>query len=152
MASVLILGYGNTLRGDDGVGWRAAEQLLSSDLPSGISVKTLHQLAPELAPEIAAADYVLFVDATRDGGVGEVRVREVNAPVSDAGFTHQFTPASLLRMTNEVYGAAPVAYEISLCGESYDLADEFTPAIAEAFPRFVDKVRAFADELASSHK
>ena len=57
----LVIGIGNALRGDDGVGgWLAqrAEQWLPA-----VQLRTVQQLTPELAEDMAAAARVLFIDA-----------------------------------------------------------------------------------------
>ena len=70
--TVLIIGYGNPLRGDDGVGWRVAEAVAAA-LPDGAAeVLTVHQLTPELAELMSRADRVIFIDAAAEGEAGEV--------------------------------------------------------------------------------
>ena len=54
----LIIGYGNTLRGDDGAGRRVVEALADT-LPPGAAV-SLHQLTPEWAETISHVDHVIF--------------------------------------------------------------------------------------------
>ncbi|MHB0971459.1 MAG: hydrogenase maturation protease [Thermoanaerobaculia bacterium] len=149
MGRVLVFGYGNTLRGDDGVGWRVAEVLSASGLPSEIEVRTLHQLSPELAEPISRADAVLFVDATHVGVPGQVACTDVFAQADRAGFTHHFTPASMLELAREMYGRAPRGVVISICGEAFDLAETFSPRVDEAFPQIVAVVSAKARELAA---
>jgi hypothetical protein len=60
--TVLVIGYGNTLRGDDGVGYQVAETVAEWQLPQVRSI-AVHQLLPELAADIAEVDLVIFVDA-----------------------------------------------------------------------------------------
>ena len=56
MTQVLIVGYGNPLRCDDGLGWCAAEAL-SRSLPfPETEIVICHQLAPELADNLRYAD------------------------------------------------------------------------------------------------
>jgi hypothetical protein len=75
-ASSLLIGIGNPLRGDDGVGpwlvetwgrrraWRGV-------LPARLQMRVVDQLLPELAAELAVVRRVLFVDAWRgDSGAG----------------------------------------------------------------------------------
>ena len=62
MARALIIGYGNPLRGDDGLGWRAAEQLAEIIPQSEAEVIACHQLTPELAEPISRARLVIFID------------------------------------------------------------------------------------------
>ena len=64
-SALLVIGYGNTLRGDDGVGPRVAEAVAAMALP-GVRTLGCHQLAPEHAEAISRADRVVFVDAAVD--------------------------------------------------------------------------------------
>ena len=56
----LVIGIGNPLRSDDGIGWRLAAQLPAG---AGLGVRCRQQLTPELAEELAAVERVLFLDA-----------------------------------------------------------------------------------------
>jgi len=56
----LVIGIGNPLRGDDGIGWRLAALLPAR---AGLAVRCSQQLTPELAEELAAVERVLFLDA-----------------------------------------------------------------------------------------
>ena len=58
---ILIIGYGNTLRGDDGVGYKIAEIIEQWNI-NNITSLAVHQLTPDLAENIAQADTVIFVD------------------------------------------------------------------------------------------
>ena len=69
-AGVLVVGYGNPLCGDDGVGWHAAGLLASDPRLDGVRVVTHHQLAPELATDVSRASLVVLVDASTDGDPG----------------------------------------------------------------------------------
>jgi hydrogenase maturation protease len=57
----LVIGIGNPLRGDDGVGWWLAAWV-RRQRPTPM-VRRVPQLVPELALELAVARRVLFVDA-----------------------------------------------------------------------------------------
>ena len=71
----LIIGYGNTLRGDDGAGPRVAEAVAALNYP-GVRTLVCPLLTPELADPISRAGAVLFVDAAVDAP-HEVRLREL---------------------------------------------------------------------------
>lgn len=49
MARVLVLGYGNPLRSDDGLGWRVAVELFRANASVDVLVLPCHQLTPDLA-------------------------------------------------------------------------------------------------------
>ncbi len=66
---LLIIGYGNSLRRDDGAGLVLAQRLAEQWKKDGHAVRLLltHQLMPEMALDLAESDVagVLFVDAER---------------------------------------------------------------------------------------
>ena len=52
---VLVIGYGNPLRGDDGIGWSAANALAEGMQDDRVRIVACIQLTPELAESIAQA-------------------------------------------------------------------------------------------------
>ncbi len=137
MASVLIVGYGNRLRSDDGLGVRAAEELSRTNPAAGAEILIRHQLTPELAETISHVEKVFFIDASRQGQPGEIRCTPVSPHHPDVLFAHQLTPETLLSLCCELYGVSPQAFEISLCGECFELGDQFSPKVAAALPDLV---------------
>jgi hydrogenase maturation protease len=104
----LIIGYGNGLRGDDGVGPRAAEQVEGWGLPEVTSL-AVHQLTPELAAAIAEANVVWFIDACVEG---PGRVESVVPTAPDSRLDHLWSPGVLLYLAKSLYGAEPIAYHL----------------------------------------
>ena len=85
--AALVIGYGDTLRCDDGAGPRVAELFAATD---GVAVRIRGQLVPELADDMRGREVVVFVDAAATLEAGAVAVRRLAA--SDApkapGLTH----------------------------------------------------------------
>jgi hydrogenase maturation protease len=148
MPRVLIIGCGNTLRGDDAIGYLAAEELSAGALPAAAEVLVRHQLAPELAETISEFDVALFVDATQDGEPGELRCQPVEPSADDSGLTHSASPAALLFLARELYGHAPQGWLFSLCGESFDLTEELSQPVRDALPGLTEMVGQKAAECA----
>lgn len=146
MSHVLIIGYGNPLRGDDGVGIHVAALLAGEQEEAaalhdpGVAVLACHQLTPELAPRVAAADRLILVDA-RAGGEPGALIEQTLAPLSpsDAAasstLTHHLDPAGLLAAAQILYGKAPSAVLLTVCGESFDYGEALSPRVAAALPR-----------------
>jgi hydrogenase maturation protease len=132
----LLIGYGNPLRGDDGVGWHVADAVLdAAPATARIRVITALQLTPELAEDVAAARTVVFVDAACDAEPGTVRVREIHpAAGPPAGFTqHQFDPASLLWLAEHVFGRSPAsAVLITVGAADFPCEQRLSPAVSAA--------------------
>jgi hydrogenase maturation protease len=131
--SSLLIGIGNPLRGDDGVGpwlvesWRQrrAAQEAPGDQGRGtradVQVTLVDQLLPELAAELATVDRVLFVDAWQaplgaapqllvlasPGGLAG-RAGEAS-PLSSWAPSHRLRPTELLALTQHLFGRAPHA-------------------------------------------
>jgi hydrogenase maturation protease len=86
---ILIIGYGNTLRSDDGIGPRAAELLGKCCEDDRITIVACHQLTPELAPVLAEAGYLILLDAEIGGEPGHIRRRDLTpAPASKSVLSH----------------------------------------------------------------
>ncbi len=154
---VLVVAYGNTLRGDDGVGWHVAQQLWDGGLGDGVEVLTCHQLMPELAERLSTVERVVFVDAcVGDGGDGDrpgaVRCEPVSARVvALSGFSHHLTPAVVLAWVDRLYGGAPEGVVCSVVGESFGYNEVLSPAVAAAVPVVVERIRAtIADWMGSA--
>ena len=78
---VTVLGVGNTLAGDDGVGPALAEALAAADLPPGTRIRAAGSDPLTLLEEIEAGRTVLLVDACRSGGrPGTVRWMRLDDP------------------------------------------------------------------------
>lgn len=124
---MLIIGYGNPLRGDDAAGLAAAERL------GGVAV---HQLTPELAEAVAQAGAVVFLDADATLGPGEIAVKRVEP--ADVVLAHHATPAGLLQLARTVYGTVPEAWLIGMGGEEFGLREGLSAAAARAVERAVE--------------
>lgn len=110
-APALVIGYGSELRGDDAAGQRVAEALAARELP-GVRAIAVHQLAPELAAELARAQLVIFVDARPPGDGGGVELHAVTP--GDSWLGHATTPAWLVGLAERLYGARPEAWLVTL--------------------------------------
>ncbi len=138
MPRTLIIGYGNMLRGDDAVGYRAAYQLeqLFGDDPD-VKVIATQQLTPEMADDVAGSNFVLFLDAATGEEPGTLRCTRVAPQPGPGGFTHQLTPSSLLSAAEQLYGDVPEAVAITLAGWCFDLSNRLSPGAAGRFPEMI---------------
>ncbi len=125
MARVLLIGYGNTLRGDDALGPMAVE-CLRTQLGDAEFV-SCHQLTPELAERLAACELALFVDATSDGEPGTVEAKLLSPETADAAsLTHHVNPAALLELARTLYGLAPRAMLVTGSGANFESNQELS--------------------------
>lgn len=137
--SFLIVGYGNELRGDDGLGPRVAREIRALNLPDVHCVEA-HQLLPELAPDMAAHDVVLFVDAIQGRGDEPVQITPVNRAAAFNG-PHISDPAGLLALTQALYQKCPDAWLIAIPGTQFDFSESLSPQAEKAALQAVEAVR-----------
>lgn len=147
MARVLILGYGNPLRSDDGLGWRAAEELAVRFCCDEIEIRTCHQLLPELVDAVSRADITFFIDAAHDGEPGEVRCVPVVPESASLRFSHQLSPGAILSWSQDLYGRCPRAFAASVCGQRFDLGETLSPVVAASLPRLTALVGQLSGRL-----
>jgi hydrogenase maturation protease len=143
MPNSLIIGYGNPLRGDDGLGWHVAERLRATIHDPDVEILTLHQLTPELMEPISRASRVIFLDARAGPVPGEIRERTIEAQAAaGAAFTHHATPAALLAGAQALYGHAPQATLITVTGADFSLSDQLSPEVWKQIDSVVAACRA----------
>ena len=144
---VLIIGYGNPDRQDDGVGYQALF-CLATALKRPISVDMYEnlqpmgqnpdlwfdlQLKPEMAEVIAQYDQVFFIDAHTGAVSDDVSWREVSPIFQTSPLTHHLTPESTLSLCETLYGKKPAAILISIRGYEFG----FSPALSQQTEYFL---------------
>ena len=67
----LIIGIGNPLRGDDGIGLDVASEFSRELRRDDVQVLATHQLTPELSELVSRADRVFFIDVARSGDLSQ---------------------------------------------------------------------------------
>lgn len=148
MRRVLVIGIGNPVRGDDAVGCHAAhalEQFYRGD--PQVEVMAVHQLTPELADDISQSAFVLFLDAAAGDQPGAIRHHSVAPTPGGRGFSHHFTPASLLAAAESLYGDAPSAAILTIVGASFEVGEQLSPLVAARLP----EILRLAQDMVSAH-
>jgi hydrogenase maturation protease len=116
---VLLIGYGNILRGDDALGPMAIERLRTR--LTDAEFVSCHQLGPELAERLAECDLAVFVDAADGREPGSVEVKRPSPEaVAGASLTHHVKPEALLALAQTLYGRAPQAMLVTGAGSAFD--------------------------------
>ena len=150
-APILIIGYGNELRGDDAAGPRVAASLEGLGLAGG-RVLIRHQLTPELAEPIAGARAAIFVDAAWNAESEEVMVKPLH-PGPRAGVSaHTADPRGLLALAEILYGRSPPAWLVTIPGRDFDLGKPLSPVAARGVEVAVVRVRELLRDAQSARK
>jgi hydrogenase maturation protease len=152
VAETLLLGLGNILLRDEGVGVRAVERLLERyDFPEEVLVMDGGTLGLDLLPYVEDASRLLVLDAVQasqpPGALFRLSGNQIPAFLDTSKVScHQEGLPDLLAVAR-LKGCLPA--EVVLLGvqiESHDVGMEFTPAVAESVELLV---RAALEELAT---
>jgi hydrogenase maturation protease len=133
MEKILIIGYGNPDREDDGVAWHILQGLAKHlgrtalDPESGEleqfdqspDLLFVLQLTPELAELITNYDHVCFVDAHTGDYSEKLRFEPIDAEFQTSPFTHHMTPQTCLMLAKTLYGRAPQGIVVSARGHQF---------------------------------
>jgi hydrogenase maturation protease len=145
---ILVIGYGNPLRGDDGVGWAVAEAV--TEARPDARVMTAQMLLPELAEDVARATGVVFIDARVGPTPGYLRCEPVRPSGLSAPPGHTLTASSLLDLALALYGHRPNAFLVSVEARDFPFRRGLSPAVSAAIPAALDTVLGVIDALSPS--
>jgi hydrogenase maturation protease len=151
LKKLLLIGYGNPDREDDGVAWHVLRALArklgllppesyEDEFPESAQIDFAFylQLTPEMAEDVSAYQYVCFIDA-HTGNIPEpVRLIDVESAFQNSPFTHHLTPQSLISMCETIYGKKPDAALLSVLGHRFLFTRELSQQTAELVPQAVD--------------
>ena len=155
MSGDLLIGWGNPLRGDDGVGQAIAAAVERWGQPQ-LEVVEAVQLTPELAPLLAAARRVLFVDAEAGAAAvtGGWRLEPV-PPLEPGGTTatwssqplsHHASPGVLLMLAETLYGRRPPAWQLLVAAHACGFGSGLSPATEALLPGALAAVRLWCGD------
>jgi hydrogenase maturation protease len=130
----LIIGYGNVYCHDDGVALYIINALRKhsglrelqpdedglDELGHVLDTVLLHQLLPEVMPDLTHYQHVVFVDAHKGIIPDDVRVVKVQEEFGFHAVTHHMSPGMLLATIRQTHHSVPEAHLVSVKGEDFD--------------------------------
>ncbi len=152
MKKTLVLGLGNTLLGDEGVGVRVIERLVASGERPGVEWMDGGTLSFTLAGPIAEADYLIVVDAAnlqgRSGAVQVFENEEMDAFIG-TGKMSSVHEVSLLDLLSISALSSDLPEHRALVGvqpEFVDWADVLSPSVEAAVEVAVEEVNQLLEQ------
>jgi hydrogenase maturation protease len=143
MKRILVIGYGNPYRADDGVGYRAAMEYFARNSDRGnVHVIAAETLKPDVVEAMAEANLVVFVDGNNcHGEPGCIWQQEVLPDDKvDGVFAHPLTPAIALQACKVIYRRRPDAVQLCLKGENYGFGSRVSPVVEAALPKLMTRL------------
>lgn len=132
MRRVLIAGFGNVLRGDDGFGVEVIRRLEAGPLPAGVTLMEVGTAGLRLAQELLSPyDHLIVVDAmTRGGAPGSLYTLRVDHVASATEVDmHAAIPSRALAIAKAL-GGLPA--EVHLIGCEPEGVDELGAPLSAA--------------------
>jgi len=141
---MLVIGYGNPLRGDDGVGRTVAEAVLAGEL-EGCDVVNVQALLPELAERVARSSRAVFVDARIGPTPGRISTDAIMPTDADATWQgHALGPGAVVRLAGQLYGWKGDAWLVSIEVTELGYGTGLSAPVAAVVPEAVAAVRRLA--------
>jgi len=128
--TVVVIGYGNPGRLDDGLGPAFAAAFETLGLP-GVTVESGYQLAVEDARTVADHDVVVFVDASLTAPE-PFSFERVDANPGGSFSSHIVEPGGVVALAQQLYEATTEAYALGIRGHVFDEFGETLSAQAQA--------------------
>ncbi|HUN66144.1 MAG TPA: hydrogenase maturation protease [Bacteroidota bacterium] len=137
MNDTLIIGFGNTLRGDDGAGVIAAGRIGKAN--PAVDCLLLQELYPETADAIAGRRRVVFIDAAV--GIDAFSIEPVAAvPGPARPSSHSLTPAGLLRLSEDLSGQSTEAILARIPAFRFDFGEGLSSGAGAAVDECVARI------------
>jgi hydrogenase maturation protease len=143
---IVILGVGNLLLSDEGVGVHVATELMKMDLPQEVSVVEGGTDGFGLLNIITEADRLIVIDTVKGGGApGSIYRFNIDKVQScPSGFKMSVHQIGILEVVNlsGLIGKTPHTTVIGIEPKSLDIGMELSPEIKAKIPRIIELVLA----------
>ncbi|MBE2223725.1 MAG: hydrogenase maturation protease [Anaerolineae bacterium] len=152
---ILVVGLGNPILGDDGVGWRVADEVSRQLMSSDVEIDSLALGGLSLMERLVGYDEVIIVDAiqTQGGQIGEVYRYDLSE-LPDSGTRHTTAVHDMSLQTALILGkqmgvSLPARIQIVAveAARVYDFSEEMTAAVETAVPRAAQVVMKMLLEI-----
>jgi hydrogenase maturation protease len=142
--AVLIVGYGNPGRQDDGLGPEIVQELEQLQL-SGLTLEADYQLSIEHAADLGQSDKVIFVDAAVSGPE-PYQVKRLEAARSIEFTSHALGPEAVLAICEDTYKHTPEALLVAVRGYSFEFAEGLTDKARQNKSKALEFIKNLIDQ------
>ncbi len=142
---ILIYGYGNPGRQDDGLGnyfvdqaktWAKAQGL------SNISFDSNYQLNIEDAAEISDKDIVVFVDASVED-LETFKLDEITPDAKVEFSMHAVSASYVVHLCKDIYGKSPKSFLLHIKGYAWEFMEGITSRALQNFGQAFEYMKPF---------
>ena len=131
---ILVIGIGNIGRGDDGLGWKMADNICEMKWDN-VSVEYRYQLQVEDAQLVSEFPMVVFVDASKEKLPGGYSWQPCKPGDHYFYSSHMQSPETVLYLSETLYGKRPGAFILAIEGEKWDIGESLSKIAEQHFKR-----------------
>jgi hydrogenase maturation protease len=142
---ICIIGIGNTLRSDDGIGAHICSELDKERLP-GVFTLIVQQINTEMIEPLLAYEYLLFVDAAVDRDEVSVRPLATESGATIAS-SHSMSVTMFRDLAKNLYSKQPEIFLCAVPGEDFDLGEKLSVSGKSNAEKAIQKIKAWITGL-----
>ena len=143
LKKILVIGIGNPLRCDDGVGPHVADCIEAKGL-SGVKVWATQQLQVEDLERMLEFDRVILVDASMIGPPLELRpVDKFQGQVLSS--SHHLSAETFVDLASNIYHKELRMHLCSIKGNCFEVGDKISPEVLQHAQEAVELILSFIE-------
>lgn len=140
MKKILLIGFGNEYRRDDGLGIKLLDLI-----DNNVEKMKVQELTFDISEILKDYDIVIFIDASIEGD--EISFRKISGEKAFSPLTHHTSCEELLIWTKTLYGKTPEFYLLSLRGYDFDFGEELSKKAEENLQKGLEFLKGFLEGL-----
>lgn len=140
--NILLIGIGNSGRGDDGLGWKFIDMIKALGFRF-LNYEYRYQLQVEDASFICVYDTVIFADASHATLENGFEIKPCEPAQHYFFSSHIQSPEAILYLAKDLYNTTPEAYTLAISGKYWELqigmSEDAEKNLQKAFTFFVNQ-------------
>ena len=150
----LVIGLGNPLRGDDGLGLKVVENLKQKKLGRGISIIKAGTAPVNYLEEIKQAQNIIGVDAIqggkKPGSIYQLTLNDLNQQLSQYPTSHNYSLPQVVSLAKEIANRPKKSFFYGIEPEELTFKPQLSSSVKQSLPQLIEKINIKIKE--SQHK
>jgi hydrogenase maturation protein HypF len=136
---ILIVGVGNILRNDDGIGALIIEQIDALKWP-GVETQVTQQLHLEAIEDFLPYEKIIIVDASSDDSGCNFQKINISSETAAMASSHHLSLQILLSLAKKIYNRDLNLYLCKIKGKSFEIGDSISPEVQACIPKAIELI------------
>lgn len=143
MKKICIVGIGNTLRCDDGIGAYIAHAIEMMDIQN-VDCLSVHQLQTELVEDLINYDLIILADAAEQ--YLEIDFRPLGEMDNAISSSHHINAEMLYSVADKVFAKKLNIFLCAVRGENFEIGESISPIAIERANAAIELIIGFIRE------